>query len=106
MLGEISGIEGHLRYVMETFSSGNSLKYMKAVQIRSNDGRDRVKTGHLLSLTESSCTRTALHSIELFAKVVSWKSIKTTLVVTNAISCFLQTMQLCLISEDNTHPTH
>ena len=54
-----------------------------------NNGGDRVPTGHLLSPNEASSTGTALHSIELLAKGVSWNSPKTQ-AVTKTMGCSLQ----------------
>lgn len=38
-----------------------------------NNGRNRVPTGHLLSLNKAFSTRIVLHLVELWAKGVSWK---------------------------------
>lgn len=47
--GERAGIEEHLEDDLETWCSGNLLKYMKAILVTSpNDGGFKVSTGHLL----------------------------------------------------------
>ena len=65
--GETSESEGHLRDDMETYCSGNSLNiYMNVILLRSSDnGRDRVSTGHLLPPNKASSNETELHSVAL-----------------------------------------
>lgn len=59
---------------MKTQCSGNFVKYMKAKLMRSpNHGECRVTTGCFLSQKEASFS-SWLHSVELLAKVVLWKS--------------------------------
>jgi hypothetical protein len=50
MWGETARIEGHLKSGMESWCSGNFLKYMRNTLMKfSNNGGDRIPTGHLLS---------------------------------------------------------
>ena len=75
MQGEKSGFEGYLKSDLEPQCSGNFLKYMKLILMRSlNNGGPEVQTSRLLSTNKTSNTR--LHSTELLANGVSWKSLK------------------------------
>lgn len=77
MRRETARMEWQLKDVVKTQCRGNSLKYMKAIQVRSpNIGEDPVPTEHPLATNEGFGTKTGLYSIELLAKDGSWKSPK------------------------------
>lgn len=70
MLRDTSGVKEHLRDGMTIWYSGNSIKYMKGIQMRSPNYEEWgwIPPGHLLSPKKASSGRTEFHQIELLAK--------------------------------------
>lgn len=89
MCGETIEIQGHLKEDIKTWCSGNFLKHMKVIWIRSSNNGGL--TGHLLLPMKVCSNGTWLHLIEFLTEETN---LQITLAVVNVIIYSLQTVWL------------